>query len=64
LTNENVLIEMIMTINIKGRMILYRESPLDFKAVNSLFSAKLPKVIKEESRMASGTAKGTRFAEA
>ena len=52
-----------MTNTIKGRIILYRDKPLDFKAVNSLFSEKLPKVIKEEINMDMGSASGIRLAD-
>ena len=51
------------TTTVRGRIIRTSENPLDFNAVNSLFSDMLPKVIKEESRMASGRAKGIKLAE-
>jgi hypothetical protein len=44
-------------------MIWYKDNPLDLSAVNSLFSAKFPKVIKEESKMAKGNANGIKLAE-
>ena len=52
-----------MTKIIKGLMILNSERPLDFRAVNSLFAEKSPKVINEEIRMAKGRARGIRLAE-
>lgn len=50
-------------ITVNGRMIRSREKPLDFRAVSSLFSAKFPKVIKDESKIANGKAKGIKLAE-
>jgi hypothetical protein len=44
-------------------MILSKDNPLDFKAVSSLFSAMLPKVMSEESRTANGKANGIKLAE-
>jgi hypothetical protein len=58
-----VKIDIAMTRTIKGLMILNNESPLDFSAVNSLFSEKLPKVINEEISIAKGRARGIRLAE-
>jgi hypothetical protein len=55
--------EIPMTNTINGRMILERDKPLDFKAVNSLFSEKFPKVIKEEINMDNGNASGIRLAD-
>ena len=52
-----------ITTTVSGLIILYNDKPLDFRAVSSLLSAKLPKVIKEESKMASGKAKGIKLAE-
>ena len=52
-----------MTNMVNGFMILYNESPLDFRAVSSLFSEKLPKVIREEISIDRGSAKGIRLAE-
>jgi hypothetical protein len=50
-------------ITVKGRIIRSREKPLDLRAVSSLFSAKFPKVIKDESKIANGKAKGIKLAE-
>jgi len=44
-------------------MILKRESPDDFIAVNSKFSARLPNVIIEPNNIASGITKGTMVAD-
>ena len=52
-----------ITTTVSGLIILYSDNPLDFRAVNSLLSAKFPKVIKEESKMARGKAKGIKLAE-
>ena len=41
-----------------------KETPADFMATNSYFSAKFPKVIIEDSRTEIGSAKGTSLAEA
>ena len=46
------------TIVMSGRMILSKEKPLALRAVSSLCSAKLPKVMSEESNMAKGSAIG------
>jgi hypothetical protein len=54
---------MIITTIIKGFIILYRESPLDFNAVSSLFSDKFPKVMIEESKIARGRASGIKLAD-
>ena len=43
----------------KGRMIRKSEMPAAFMAVNSNFSAKLPKEIRELSNIAKGRARGT-----
>ena len=51
------------TTTISGRMILYKESPEDFSAVNSLFSARFPKVIMEDKSIAKGRANGIKLAE-
>jgi hypothetical protein len=48
---------------VKGRRILKRDIPADFKAFNSLFSAIFPMVIIDESKMAKGRAKGIILAE-
>jgi hypothetical protein len=48
---------------IKGRMMRNKEKPLDFRAVSSLCSAKLPKVMSEESKMAKGRASGIKLAD-
>jgi hypothetical protein len=40
-----------------------KEKPLDLRAVNSLFSAKFPKVISEESKIDKGRANGIKLAE-
>ena len=48
---------------VSGLMILSNENPLDFNAVNSLFSEKFPKVIKEDKRMDNGRARGIKLAE-
>ena len=48
---------------VSGRMILYNESPLDFKAVNSLFSAKFPNVIMDDRSIAKGSASGIKLAD-
>lgn len=48
---------------VKGRIILSKEKPLDFKAVSSLLSDMLPNVINEERRIAKGKANGIRLAE-
>ena len=53
----------ITTTKKSGFMILYNESPLDFRAVNSLFSERFPKVIKDESKIANGRARGIKLAE-
>lgn len=45
--------------HIKGLMILNSENPDDFIAINSLCSAKFPKVIKEDNKTAKGSAIGT-----
>ena len=50
-------------INIIGAIILKSEIPDDFKASNSRFSARSPKVINEESKTDNGSASGTRVAE-
>ena len=42
----------------KGRSILLNDSPEDLSAVSSLFSAKLPVVMMEESKTVSGNARG------
>lgn len=52
-----------MTITVKGRITLIREKPLDLSAVNSLFSAKFPKVIRDDSNMDKGSASGIKLAE-
>ena len=52
-----------MTNIVKGFMILYKESPLDLRAVSSLFSEKLPKVIREEMSTDSGSASGIKLAD-
>jgi hypothetical protein len=44
-------------------MIRYKESPLDFNAVNSLFSERFPKVIMDESKIANGSARGIKLAD-
>jgi hypothetical protein len=44
-------------------MIRIKENPLAFRAVNSLFSAKFPKVMREESKMDKGRANGIKLAE-
>ena len=44
-------------------MTAYMYKPDDFKAVNSLFSAKLPRVIIDESKIASGRASGIKVAD-
>ena len=46
-----------------GRVIRYNESPLDLSAVNSFFSDKFPNVIRDESKIASGKARGIRLAD-
>lgn len=51
------------TITVKGLIILRREKPLDFSAVNSLFSEKFPKVMREESKIERGSASGIKLAE-
>jgi hypothetical protein len=51
------------TITVNGRMIRIKENPLAFRAVNSLFSAKFPKVMREESKMDKGRANGIKLAE-
>ena len=43
----------------KGRKIRNRDIPAAFIAVSSLFSAKLPKAIRELSKIAKGSARGT-----
>ena len=48
---------------IKGLRMRNNEKPLAFKAVSSLCSAKLPMVMSEESKMASGSASGIILAE-
>ena len=45
---------------ISGRMIWTRETPADFIASNSNRSPRFPKVISEASKIASGSAIGTR----
>jgi len=45
---------------INGRIILQREMPADFIATSSYLSPKLPRVIMEASKTASGRAIGTR----
>ena len=52
-----------ITSTIKGLIILNSDKPLDFSAVSSLFSEKLPKVIRDEIKMANGIARGIRLAE-
>ena len=44
-------------------MIRNKESPEDFSAVSSFFSAKFPKVMMEEKRTAKGKASGINVAE-
>ena len=44
--------------SISGRMILNNETPAAFMAVNSKFSPRLPKVIKEANNIAKGNAMG------
>ena len=55
--------DMAITSTIKGLIILNSDKPLDFSAVSSLFSEKLPKVIRDEIKMANGIARGIRLAE-
>ena len=55
---KKVAIDMSSTIVMSGRMILSKENPLALRAVSSLCSAKLPKVMSEESNMAKGSAIG------
>lgn len=52
-----------MTTKVSGFMILYNDIPLDLKAISSLFSEKLPKVISDDKRIAKGKANGTKLAE-
>jgi hypothetical protein len=51
------------TTTVNGRIILRREKPFDFNAVNSLFSDMLPKVINDDSKIARGRANGIKLAE-
>ena len=46
------------TVNANGRKIRNSEMPAAFMAVNSNFSARLPKVMSELSKIAKGKAKG------
>lgn len=46
----------------RGAIILKSETPEDFKASNSRFSARFPKVIKDDSRTDKGRARGTSVA--
>ena len=46
-----------------GRIILYNDNPEDLSAVNSLFSARFPKVIIDDNNIARGSAKGIKLAE-
>lgn len=55
--------DMAITNTINGLIILNRDKPLDLRAVSSLFSEKLPKVIRDEIKMANGSARGIRLAE-
>lgn len=54
---------MIITTKVKGRMILNKDIPEDFIAVNSLFSAKFPIVMMEDNNIAKGKARGIKDAE-
>lgn len=47
----------------RGRMVRVNETPADFSAANSLYSPKLPNVIRLESNTEIGKAKGTKPAE-
>ena len=51
------------TTTMSGLNILYKDSPLDFNAVSSLFSDKLPNVIMDDRRIARGSANGIKLAE-
>lgn len=55
--------DMAITNTINGLIILNSDKPLDLRAVSSLFSEKLPKVIRDEIKMANGSARGMRLAE-
>ncbi len=48
----------------RGRMMRNREMPAAFMAVSSKFSPRLPNVMSEASRMASGSPSGTMVNEA
>ena len=49
---------------VSGRMMRSSDTPLDFMASSSRLSPRLPNVISEASRMASGRASGTKVSEA
>ena len=53
---------MMITI-VSGLIILLSDMPLDFNAVSSLLSEKLPKVMSDDSKMANGKASGIKLAE-
>ena len=55
-------IEIAAEITITGAMILTRDIPEDLNARSSRFSARFPKVIREASKTARGSASGTRVA--
>ena len=48
---------------VRGRRMRYKDKPLAFSAVNSLFSVKFPIVIIDDKRTANGKAKGIKLAE-
>lgn len=52
-----------ITTIVNGLITLYSDIPLALNAVSSLFSEKFPNVMSEESKIASGSAKGTKLAE-
>ncbi|MNR57337.1 hypothetical protein D3C85_1780930 [compost metagenome] len=60
---KNVPVAMRTTVFVSGFKIRKRDNPEDFKAVNSLFSAKFPSVMIELRRIAKGRAKGIKLAE-
>jgi hypothetical protein len=52
-----------MITTVSGLIILLSDKPLDFNAVSSFFSDKLPKVMSDDSKMANGKASGIKLAE-
>jgi hypothetical protein len=47
----------------RGLRILYRDNPLDFSAVSSLFSERFPNVMIDDNSIARGSANGIRLAD-